>query len=498
MNLTNNNKEIMEKIINILFSILIIGIIIGTIFVDRKIDYSHINNLSTYNCFFYLIAAVFISLVLFFGYKTREYALEKKQWIITTFIIAFIFVAFQTVICKSFPVFMGTDFEYVRKAAISMAESGGLDNRKYFMQFPNNLNIVTVFALLYKVFKKWRVVMLFMSLSINIAMVLISMTVVKITKSRKTGILTLFIGEMLVALAFRSFVPYTDGMGILFAAIVIYLYFSNLRYKLKMPLIILFGMIGTYIKVTFLIIMLAMGIHSFIMMLKNKEVKTVVVKSIITVTVFFLGLISLKGTERIVRNQIKFEPGVNKATPEFFFMMGQNDKYFGTVNSEDYENKWKFRAKYGEQANTKYLEKGFERIRNRGVWGNVKFYIKKLDVAYDDGCFSTQIQYDDSKVDKTNAVYKMYFNKDSKLYKLSSNIWQVLWNMILLSLMINTMLFCEKRAFCIDSFFEIVILGITFYLMIFENRAKYLFMFLPVYICYAGIIFKRITSSYKR
>ena len=37
--------------------------------------------------------------------------------------------------------------------------------------------------------------------------------------------------------------------------------------------------------------------------------------------------------------------------------------------------------------------------------------------------------------------------------------------------------------------FEIIILGIVSYLFIFEDRSKYLFMFLPVIMCFAGIIF---------
>lgn len=70
---------------------------------------------------------------------------------------------------------------------------------------------------------------------------------------------------------------------------------------------------------------------------------------------------------------------------------------------------------------------------------------------------------------------------------------QVLWDMILALLIFNTFVLVRKHKseWTIDLFAEIAILGITLYLMLFEGRAKYIYMLLPVYLYYAGIIMAR-------
>ena len=45
---------------------------------------------------------------------------------------------------------------------------------------------------------------------------------------------------------------------------------------------------------------------------------------------------------------------------------------------------------------------------------------------------------------------------------------------------------------------EITILGIVLYMLLFEGRSKYLFMFLPVYFTLAGIGFGRIRSRLEK
>ena len=62
-------------------------------------------------------------------------------------------------------------------------------------------------------------------------------------------------------------------------------------------------------------------------------------------------------------------------------------------------------------------------------------------------------------------------------------MFQTVWDMVLLSLMAGIVVF-RKRDF--PKVLELCILGVTLYLMLFEGRSKYLYMFLPVYLMTAG------------
>ncbi len=45
--------------------------------------------------------------------------------------------------------------------------------------------------------------------------------------------------------------------------------------------------------------------------------------------------------------------------------------------------------------------------------------------------------------------------------------------------------------------FKITIIGITLYLLLFEGRSKYLFMFLPIYVSFAGVILSELLDIAK-
>ena len=122
---------------------------------------------------------------------------------------------------------------------------------------------------------------------------------------------------------------------------------------------------------------------------------------------------------------------------------------------------------------------------NRGIWGNIKFYVGKLNVAYNDGYFHNLQVYPPSASHelKQNLLYQLLWKDGGNLYQVSAGMFQTVWDMVLLSLMAGIVVF-RKRDF--PKVLELCILGVTLYLMLFEGRSKYLYMFLPVYLMTAG------------
>lgn len=126
-------------------------------------------------------------------------------------------------------------------------------------------------------------------------------------------------------------------------------------------------------------------------------------------------------------------------------------------------------------------------IKERSVAGGIFYYLKKINVVYNDGYFHNVQPYDKSIVDK-NIIYELCSN-DGKYYILGAEVMQVLWDLILILITLDIIwgLFVKKDNE-MNSVFKVIILGITMYLMIFEGRSKYLFMFSPIYIVYAGLM----------
>lgn len=145
--------------------------------------------------------------------------------------------------------------------------------------------------------------------------------------------------------------------------------------------------------------------------------------------------------------------------------------------------------------NKKVMAEGLTRIKNRGLTGNFLFYLKKLNVMYNDGYFHN-VQPSSPPPDKPegllgNISYRLLW-KEGNLYYVSAGSLQVIWDVVLILLMFGGILLWRDHS---SKMFEICILGITLYLLLFEGRAKYLYMFLPIYTCMAGIVFDKIRKS---
>lgn len=85
----------------------------------------------------------------------------------------------------------------------------------------------------------------------------------------------------------------------------------------------------------------------------------------------------------------------------------------------------------------------------------------------------------------------------TKEYAFGADVMQILWDMILLLFILNSFLLNKRGNTEENTFGEIGILGITLYLMMFEGRAKYIYMLLPMYVYHAGIISKQFMEFYK-
>ena len=78
---------------------------------------------------------------------------------------------------------------------------------------------------------------------------------------------------------------------------------------------------------------------------------------------------------------------------------------------------------------------------------------------------------------------------------------QAIWLAVLLVISLGVVLAWRSRKFREDYWqncFRVAILGVTFFLMVFEARPRYLFLYLPIFILLAVGTIQAINSRYRQ
>jgi len=178
--------------------------------------------------------------------------------------------------------------------------------------------------------------------------------------------------------------------------------------------------------------------------------------------------------------------------------MGLNAESSGVYNEEDglYSNSFQTKAER-RRANAQVIK---ERLNNFGPLGLIKHLVKKALINFNDGSFAWEVEgnfYKELLPDNNKILmptlmnfYSSYEDYDNTVFK---QIVQSLWLWVL----IFSLGFIIPRQnnnltyFSIDNVVYLSIIGCVLFVMIFEARARYLFVFAPIFIICAFIGLER-------
>lgn len=520
MNGLNKTGEVLNRIVRALFVILMACVLFATVVIDRNIDNMYPNTVVFDNGGYYLGALILLC-GLFYALYIRSNrqksgirggkGMTARGYYCTLAVIALVVAALQYIISQWVPLqteYFYNDFKQTVAGAWDLAHGGSLAGYKYFRTSPNNVNITIVLSLLYRLFPTERSVIWISALLTNASVVLTSLGVYNVTKREGLAVMVAVIGEVLMGLTWRSFVVYTDNYGMFFAALMLWIYTTRIKPEIKVPLIVLFAVCGTYIKTTHLVLLVAFAAYGLVKWLKTDGHRLNYRRMALYTgcTVALLGLmLVLQGP---IRESCGFKPGKYPKGWQYLFMVGQDDETIGTAGGSNGKIRKNLIKKYRDidKVNDTMLQKGIDRIKNRGVAGNIAFYEKKLVVAYNDGTFSINQPARMFKMEKT-FLYELYILK-GRYYQIGATIFQILWDAVLLVLIVYAFWrACRHRyrrqrggigrgdgqdSYGIINLLMISMLGVTLYLMLLEGRAKYLIMFLPVYLMAFGLMYHEI------
>ena len=481
-------------IVGILFALLMAAVYTATLFLDRNIDNIFENYAHWSSGGYYAVAILILLLVIKAADRSRERpALDKRVLALLMTVMVVLVAVYQYKLSRWMPVNMASDFQVIREMAINLAEGGSFqDHLHYFQIYPNNVGIAVLLSWIYKVVGSWRNVIFTGLLATDIAAVVTGLTVYNSTKNTWVTLLASLLGEILIAMNWRAAIPYTDNFALLFVSIIIWVYTSGLGREYKAPLIAVSGMIGTWIKITVLIVLLALLIDCVLRMMASRPLfpggKKEWIRTLCSLLVCCAIFAGGTAADRMISRKYAYErDGSSEVGWQYYFMMGQDETGLGTVMGQKYREKdEEINSIYStkEERMSAFLSEGMKWFREKGFWGNVFYFLEKIDVSYNDGQFNAIQHYEEDDL-KQNRFYKLYI-KDAEYNFVLCDLMQVTWFLVLV--MIGLTCFTGLRYTSPDCVIhKIIILGMTLYILLFEDRSKYLYMFVPAFVALAGI-----------
>lgn len=437
---------------------------------------------------------------------------KKSIYIIWGIIYALIIFTAQMYLCKCIYFYTTWDVGMMQSAADVIVSGGSIQDwilqsgdefsKNYFNAYPNNIFLTAVFAGIKNLSAflgftdSYFPTIVIGVLCIDVSILFTVLTVWKMTCNRKVTCLTVIISTLFLGFNPWILVPYSDVYSILFLSIIMYFYCSLKKEKKGYASWIGIGIaasIGIKIKPTVAIALFAIIIIEILGCNRHK-IKELVAKAVILAGCFavvFSLINSLNHAIYVERN-----PDA-QMTAYHYLMMGANEETYGSYYGEDRELSWGISDP--QKRKETQIEVWRQRIREKGIWGTVKFYVEKLVIANGDGSFSWKWEgnffgeYRGLNSEFAKKLQSFYYVEDNKMMY---NILQSIWMSLQILVCVFAVLFRYRKKE--EIFLAITLLGINLFLMLFEVRARYLFLFIPYYITAAMLGFFYIENRIKR
>lgn len=284
---------------------------------------------------------------------------------------------------------------------------------------------------------------------------------------------------------------YSDTLGILFPILTLYLYTKPGKIKRNRICGILVGCVGYFLKPQCIIMVIAILCMEVVYAIKEKKKER---------ALWGAGMAALSIAVILVLSNVlvwRYESANIKLEKEesfgmaHFFMMGLNEETTGGFSSEDVD----FSASFATSAERTQgdIARARTRLQQMGPGGYLLHLGKKLLMTFHDGTFGWWVEgtFYTPLVDAPNthiapALRSLYYRDGGKheLWKLAA---QAIWMATLLLGTLYGLLSLKKEGRFEVSVLKLALFGTVLFLLLFECRARYLFMHIPLFCCLAGL-----------
>lgn len=369
---------------------------------------------------------------------------------------------------------------------------------EYLIMYPNNrlLFIMTV-VIKYIAFRLHIdpnfflscIVMMMIASSVGIT----SALMYRMTKDRTAALWAWIIAALSFGLSPWMIIPYSDAVALFFMILSLYMYVAckdtviPIANILQDLLILLPAYIGYLIKPQCAIFVIAL-FASWILECKKITLKRTA--SLCLAGVLCLGISAC--VDATMNEMVGLESNKDAEFPmTHFIMMGLNEENTGKYNQNDVNYTLSFaNIEEKKSANHAMIQ---QRVRNFGIEGLIKHLSQKLMVNYNDGTFAWggegrfYLTYYDKPFGAVSDALRSLYDTRGSRYGMFATVEQALWILMLLGSMIAAVLVRGATEKGTETIIILSIIGITLFTLIFEARARYLFLYVPYYVL-AGVL----------
>lgn len=506
------NSDLINKVIKYISILMFSGIFLALIGIDTRVLYNYKNEIKpdNYKCLFVILFIILLIVIAtMIVRKIIGNRMEKLKKIVdfiekkSTWIIAILFILLfgvQIFIFVNIHFQTGWDLEHIFNAVNSYSEIGVFNDKTYFMKYPyfsvypNNLFLSTIFAVIGRIVvhfthhRVYQVLVLLDIILVDLAGIVMVKTIENLTDKKLLKILGAIIFIVFIGLSPWFLVPYSDTYSILLPVSVLYCYTKKDKKWYHYLLIGFCSYLGYLIKPTSIIILIAiMIVESYKTIFKIKDKKQIksVARNGITIVLGIVMVMLLKvGVESITRYESDKEYTISLY---HYLMMGINQDSTGAFSHEDVINSLSIRN-YDERV--EYNKATFlERLKSLSFEDFCKFYTKKVLVNYNDGTFAWGREggfYSivNQRDNRWSYILKNFYYNEGSLFYLFSGIMQLIWIFIIIFIVIGAIL---KKFDDKNSVIFLALIGLTIFTLLFEARARYLYLYATYYIILAII-----------
>lgn len=500
-----------------LYCLYVFATLLTLVLIDKKFScYFRPNRLTILNKV--LIVPVLLLFVLtvcvFFFLQRKNRAakqkLSEKQFYVAIGMAFMVVYGLQLFISAHISFLTGWDVGIITEAArsISLGEADGVP-LEYYSTYPNNMLLTYTLVMLYRIgdwlipSHPYAVILAFLSLVVCASVFLATMCIYRITGNRKFTVFGMLLGTLLIAISPWIVIPYTDAMAMIFpvAAIFWYLYIKN-KYA-RYALITFTCILGTYYKPTVIIVWIALVIIKAFAVPEALCRKRLSLKSCACLALcIVLAAGCATSVNRAASSQNKTALAETMPmTMTHYFMMGLNTQMDGVYCAEDVV--YSMRQPDVASRQRANIEVAKNRLKEMGPKGYLKLLITKNILNYNDGTFGwgregsfyRWIPETDSRIAKVLRSF-YYTNEQGTNILVFATAEQIVWLFMLICICFCALPMKIKNN--AESLISLSLLGVSIFLLLFECRARYFFLFTPLFVILAVVGLYKITLSLMR
>ena len=519
--ITNNNCDFSEVRMNTFFFSffkttygIVFTIILAILFLCVDISYSFKKDLILSNnvILFIDISLIFIIGVCYYWLKSKKTVLSKTyininidRLILVTTGILFLgqLYVFHNIFFLS-----GWDVSYVRDFVETFLYNRDLEKVNfYYSRYPNNLLISYIFLFIQKTNQYFGIFnndytffpLVIFNCAINSLSCWLSYKTAKLFTSSYWAIFAYIFCVFSIGISGWTVIAYSDAFSLFFPILSVYLYCKHYKHPQTKIAGLIFASIvsaiGYFIKPQCLFVLIGILILEVLKLFSKPSLKALLrplVLSLVAVLVFSSVNFSLTFFNQKYNIQIDNE---QKFGISHFLMMGANQETNGVFSGPDND----FSASFtnSEERNNANINVFIERITTM-KFNFVTHLAKKMLTTFNDGTFAwgdegtfISIVPADVNIKMAPFLKSIYYFGHNYLY--FATFQHIIWIFVLLGALLTV---TTKKNNCEHhkiTLIWITLLGFVLYEMFFEVRARYVYIFVPLFCILVPIGLKNIS-----